>query len=490
MGKKKELLIDNAKLMEEWDWEENDKNNLNPSLLSSGSNTKANWICAKGHKYTKSIYRRAKMGKGCKICNQGRSTSYPEQCFFFYTKKLFPDAINRYKDIFSNQMELDIYIPSIRTGVEYDGIYWHGKNAVPREEKKYRICRSHGIRLFRIKEGDFNGFHDTADRTWYIPKRCSSQILNDYITEYLKLINVFGKNLPLVNVEEDKNEILEFKELKYEESLAYLFPDIANDWHHTKNGKLSPDSFVPGSAEVVWWECKACGNEWRASIVNRTKGHGCNKCATEVRKITKKQSILNSRGCLDNELCLLDWDYEENEHGPEFYTNGSGELVNWKCHICGYKWRAAICDRTRDYRSGCACCSGKVIVPGHNDLPTMRPVLMEEWNYEKNLSLDPIKVGVGSHEYAWWICKKCGYNWPAQIYNRANGKGCPCCANRVVVPGINDLATTDPVLAKEWHPTLNEKKATEVSRGQALMGFWQCSQCGNIWQDTLNHRSR
>ena len=82
------------------------------------------------------------------------------------------------------------------------------------------------------------------------------------------------------------------------------------------------------------------------------------------------------------------------------------------------------------------------------------PELMQDWDYENNTGIDPTTIGRGSHEYVSWKCHKCGYTWEAQVYNRANGKGCPCCANRVVVPGINDLATTDPELAAEWHPTL------------------------------------
>ncbi len=104
--------------------------------------------------------------------------------------------------------------------------------------------------------------------------------------------------------------------------------------------------------------------------------------------------------------------------------------------------------------------------------------------------MDPTTQGVGSRLYVSWICQKCGYGWEAQIYNRANGKGCPCCANRVVVPEINDLATTDPGLAAEWHPTLNTLKPTEVTRGQAKHIYWLCPKCGNEWQDTLNHRSQ
>ena len=215
----------------------------------------------------------------------------------------------------------------------------------------------------------------------------------------------------------------------------------------------------------------------------------CPKQHVTKRIITKKNTLLSRRGSIDKEWCLLDWDYEANQNGPEHYTNGSGEVVNWCCHTCGHKWKTPICDRTTDYRNGCPLCSGKVIVGGVNDLPTVMPVLMQEWDFERNKGVDPTTVGRGSQAYVYWKCKKCGHNWSAKICNRANGKGCPCCANRVVVPGINDLATTDPALASEWHPTLNSLKPTEVTRGQNKMIYWVCSKCGNVWQDTVNHRS-
>ena len=472
-------------LMVEWDFE---LNTLDPSAVAAKSNKVARWVCPKGHKYSKAISKRA-IGESCPTCASARRTSFPEQCFFFYTKKCYPDAVNSYKEMFDNGMELDIYIPSIRTGIEYDGIFWHDKNALPREEKKYQICKSKQIRLFRIKEGSFSGFSDNADRTWYIPKKCDYSQLELYINDFLKRLTFFSSDLPDVNISRDKTEILEYKTLRLEDSLLYLHPEIAKEWHPTKNGKITPDLFTPGSSEKVWWLCTKCGNEWRSSIANRTAGHGCDICATAKRKITKKDTILTKRGSLDKEHCLLDWDYEANEHGPEYYTNGSGEIVSWRCHKCGYKWKTPICDRTRDHKNGCPLCSGKVIVSGVNDLPTVLPELMQEWDFDNNNDIDPRKVGRGSHLTVVWKCHKCGYKWNAQIYNRANGKGCPCCANRVVVPGINDLATTDPELASEWHPTLNMLKPTEVTRGQAKKVFWLCSKCGNVWQDTINHRS-
>ncbi|MBR2808896.1 MAG: zinc-ribbon domain-containing protein [Erysipelotrichaceae bacterium] len=474
-------------LMSEWDFE---TNTIDPSMVTVKSNKLANWICPKEHRYTKHIYNRVK-GEECPDCAKARGTSFPEQCFFYYIKKFCPDAVNRYKDIFNNKMELDIYIPSIKTGIEYDGVFWHRKDAQSRarEETKHRICKENNIRLFRLKEGGFTGFADNADRIWYVPTKCDDATLDYYILYFLSNLTFFSTKLPDVNVARDRAEILEYKTLRLENSLLYQYPDIAKEWHPTKNGKLTPDQFTPGSGESVWWRCPKCGNEWKTSIANRASGHGCDKCATSVRMKTRKTNILSERGSIDKEWCLLDWDYEENEYGPEHYTNGSGEIVSWKCHKCGHKWKTAICNRTRDFKNGCPSCSGKTIIRGVNDLPFVKPELMQDWDYENNTNIDPTKVGRGSHLKVSWKCHICDYRWEAQIYNRANGKGCPCCANRVVVPGKNDLATTSPDLAAEWHPTLNELKPTEVTRGQSIKAYWICSKCGNVWQDTINHRS-
>ncbi len=483
-------------LMEEWDYE---KNSIDPEKVAVLSPKKAYWICSRGHRYEKAIYNRAK-GIGCPICTRAQGTSFPEQCFYYYIKKVYPDAINRYKEIFSNSMELDIYIPSIRTGIEYDGIFWHNsKDSLFREETKYSICKQNGIRLYRIKEGEFSGFADNADYIHYIPQKTDNENLNLYIIELLKKLTFYSRKLPPIDIEKDKNKILEYMTVKYENSLEFLFPEVSKEWHPTKNDKLTPDLFIVGSAEKVWWQCAECGHEWRSSVVNRTKGHGCDICATKKRKLTKKETLLSTRQVLDNELCLLDWDYDANEHGPEYYTNGSGEKVNWKCHVCGHKWKTAICSRTRDYKNGCPLCSRKTIVSGVNDLFTMRPDLMKEWDWKQNLDIDPKKVGIGSHLDAYWECGKCGHIWKAKIYNRANGKGCPQCASnstallhrKRAIAKNGSLKDTHPLLANEWHPTKNgEHSADMFSKGSDFKAWWICPKCHHEWCATIGSRSR
>ena len=72
-------------------------------------------------------------GSGCPKCNRIFQTSFPEQAVYYYVKKEFDDAINGYK---LSTAEIDIYIPSIRIGIEYDGRHWHkGEHALEKEKK-------------------------------------------------------------------------------------------------------------------------------------------------------------------------------------------------------------------------------------------------------------------------------------------------------------------------------------------------------------------
>lgn len=42
----KAFVCDNARLMAEWDWEENEKSGLDPTKLPLGSGKKVNWVCS------------------------------------------------------------------------------------------------------------------------------------------------------------------------------------------------------------------------------------------------------------------------------------------------------------------------------------------------------------------------------------------------------------------------------------------------------------
>ncbi len=78
--------------------------------------------------------------------------------------------------------------------------------------------------------------------------------------------------------------------------------------------------------------------------------------------------------------------------------------------------------------------------------------LLKDWDYEANKGVDIREVSFGSITKYVWKCHVCGHVWEATMNNRCGkGTGCPCCSNRVVVKGKNDLSTTDPGLLAEWN---------------------------------------
>lgn len=65
-----------------------------------------------------------------------------------------------------------------------------------------------------------------------------------------------------------------------ENDLATCYPDLASEWHLTKNGSLTPDQVLPGSHRMAWWRCSQ-GHEWRAQIKSRVNGAGCPICGNK-----------------------------------------------------------------------------------------------------------------------------------------------------------------------------------------------------------------
>ena len=63
-------------------------------------------------------------------------------------------------------------------------------------------------------------------------------------------------------------------------SLGYLNPELAKEWHPTKNGDLTPFDVFANTNQYIWWLCPTCGHEWRAKGSNRNANkRGCPRCA-------------------------------------------------------------------------------------------------------------------------------------------------------------------------------------------------------------------
>lgn len=64
-------------------------------------------------------------------------------------------------------------------------------------------------------------------------------------------------------------------------SLASLHPELAREWHLTRNAPHRPNEFSEGSGKRFWWQCSEDPHHvWKASIESRAlRGRGCPSCA-------------------------------------------------------------------------------------------------------------------------------------------------------------------------------------------------------------------
>ena len=67
---------------------------------------------------------------------------------------------------------------------------------------------------------------------------------------------------------------------KDKKSLAETHPEVAKQWHPTKNGDLTPSCVSTFSHKKVWWKCPiGDDHEWKSSISHRTiNKSGCPFC--------------------------------------------------------------------------------------------------------------------------------------------------------------------------------------------------------------------
>ena len=121
----------------------------------------------------------------------------------------------------------------------------------------------------------------------------------------------------------------------------------------------------------------------------------------------------------------------------------------------------------------------------NNSLAEVHPELVFEWS-EKNLPLTPDDITFGSNKKVWWK-GACGHEWQTSVKARSNGEKCPICSGARVIAGINDLATLEPLLAKQWSKK-NKIKPTEVFIGSHKKVIWKCEK-GHEWEAAVKSRT-
>jgi hypothetical protein len=104
-----------------------------------------------------------------------------------------------------------------------------------------------------------------------------------------------------------------FSTVAKDKSLAAIAPELAAQWHQTKNGDVTPADIDAQTHKFYWWLCDAGpDHEWEARPDKRVgKGIGnCPFCSGN------KVSVTNSLATMKPSAAAF-WDVARNQFGPE-----------------------------------------------------------------------------------------------------------------------------------------------------------------------------
>ena len=324
----------------EWDYEKNQPKR--PEEFTQGSTKKAWWKCSKGHSWDAIIHSRTGNGRGCPQCTN--QSSRAEIRLLTEFRYLFPSSQSRIK--FEGR-EADIFLEELNLVIEYDGAHWHkGKELKDREKSEFFELL--GKRVIRVRERPLSSITrncvEVSDDIFTNKSevdRVLSFVLSNFSSaiprEKLVSIRHYINSSDFQNDTEYKKYLSYFPSPFPEHSLQELFPEVAREWHPTKNAPLTPRHFTSKTDAVVWWMCGS-GHEWEAPIANRTPsknkptGTGCPFCSG--RKAGSKNSTRNTFPEFADE-----WHPSKNgANTPDSISFGNRTIDIWWVCDNGHEW--------------------------------------------------------------------------------------------------------------------------------------------------------
>lgn len=327
--------------------------------------------------------------------------------------------------------------------------------------------------------------------------------------------------------------------------LKTLFPQYAEEWDYSNNDN-PPENYASKSNKTVSWLCPICKRSYSKKISDRTiKGLNCPSCFKEsqtsfqeqtilfyVSKVAKAENRIKIHG-YETDIYLPKFNIGIEYNGEYFHENKSehDKIKRLALAETGVRLITLECTRERklindtislktNYKSNPSTSEFEwglselfklldlelpdvdierdrqeiyslyVKSVKDNNLVNKAPDIAEEWDNELNKGLCPEAFSIGSSKKVWWKCKKCGNSYETPISRRTSGQksGCPYCANKSIIVGFNDLATTNPELAKEWDDEKNGSLTPqEVAYGSSKKVWWKC-ELGHSWEAAIYSR--
>jgi hypothetical protein len=138
------------------------------------------------------------LDEACKHAPRIGGTSGPEKSIFEIVAQNYPKTqmgvffTNKKPAFVAKRFQLDIYIPELRKGIEFDGTYWHSMAGLKRSRPKWSdedLKNCHDIKDLFFKERDIDVLHVKEEDWKKNPKICLSKIF-----EFLKIECLVNNN--------------------------------------------------------------------------------------------------------------------------------------------------------------------------------------------------------------------------------------------------------------------------------------------------------
>lgn len=541
-----DLATVRPELATEWSYERN--GDLNPSDVKYNSRTKVWWICKKGHEWEAAVSARAVRGIGCPYCSHRHvrsrnefiadlhqvnpsislmgeykntnfktlfrcrncgnewtakptnllrgggcprcaktGTSRMEQFICVFLETLLGENEVLSRDRRSIGMELDIVYGSYAW--EPGSWAWHGSGAkIENDREKRRRCREKGIELFTIYDGckgeipadvlqdcvcfDFDLWSEPEHKTL-------KRLCDDWAKRLGKKINPLTFDWAPIEFEAVKR----CRAMSQEEFVSKL--KIAS------SSSISLNSKFVCLTEKVTVQCKICGTIWRTQPFSLLGGHGCPKCAHKnaIENRTGKTALKTNDDFLE-ELRIRNSHYASREFEITSGYTGCDRPLSCICLVCGNTWNTTP-SQLLGHNSGCPTCGHKAGGRKLSIVKRMNPEIFAKRMeaLHPNLSLlEPCRNAKTKIEVK---CNIDGYVWHILPASLSSGSGCPVCSNNVVMAGVNDLSTTNPIISSEWNFDKNAGLCpSDVMAGSGKKVWWLCPYCGHEWRQQIAERHR
>lgn len=348
------LERDDFLLLVQWDKEKN--GSLTPRDVPFGSHKKVWWRCEFGHQWEAVVYTRTGQGSGCPYCKGKKMLPF---CRTLATE--FPELVKQWHPTKNVGLSPQDVPPATHRKVWWVCENGHEWQAQINSRTRGSGCPVCSNRKVHLGENDLATTHPELVPQWHPTKngmltpekvvagnrrkvwwRCGKG--HEWCATIQSRANG-GNGCPAC----DGKQVV-----PGENDLERLFPQIAIQWHPTKNGSLKPDMVTAFSNRRAWWMC-SLGHEYQTVIAHRAqKASGCPYCTN--RKVLKG---FNDLATLEPEIAKQ-WHPELNGSlSPSQVTTGSHKKVWWQCSE-GHVWKAVVYSRATGAKSGCPVCAGTV----------------------------------------------------------------------------------------------------------------------------------